>query len=215
MASSLTSLLVHLDGTVRAEVRLELARQFAAQRAARVSALFAVVPRFLSILPLAGGVPSVPTRGEVDPNHRMRAMDVFSGRPALILPYAGSASVTPSTVLIAWKSTRECARALTAALPFLQGATRVHLVDADGDETQPARGDVREYLRLHGIAKVKEHAKLSERRAGEDLLSCAADCGAEMMVMGCYGHSRARELVLGGATRTVLESMTLPVLMAH
>jgi nucleotide-binding universal stress UspA family protein len=276
MASSLTSLLVHLDGTVRAEVRLELARQFAAQRAARVSALFAVVPRFLPLLPLAGGVPSVPTRGEVDPDHRMRAMDVFgrvqaasaqpcewlelsgepvietfslraltadllflgqrdpgdpegfdvpagfvesvlidSGRPALILPYAGSASVTPSTVLIAWKSTRECARALTAALPFLQGATRVHLVDADGDETQPTRGDVREYLRLHGIAKVKEHAKLSERRAGEDLLSCAADCGAEMMVMGCYGHSRARELVLGGATRTVLESMTLPVLMAH
>jgi nucleotide-binding universal stress UspA family protein len=74
---------------------------------------------------------------------------------------------------------------------------------------------VRDYLQLHGISKIHEQRRLSERNSGEDLLSLAADCGADMIVMGCYGHSRARELVLGGATRTVLDSMTVPVLMAH
>ena len=235
MASSLKSLLVHLDGTVRAEVRLELARQFAAQRAARVSALFAVVPRFLPLLPLAGGVPSVPTRGEVDPDHRIRAMGVFervqaatvqpcewlelsgepvverfslraltadllflgqrdpgdpegfdvpagfvesvlidSGRPALILPYAGSASVTPSTVLFAWKSTRECARALTAALPFLLGATRVHLVDAERR---------RDAARPRGRAQIPSPAR--HRQGGRACQAIRASCGRGSSLVRC------------------------------
>lgn len=140
---------------------------------------------------------------------------IESGRPALVIPYTGAASPSPATVLLAWKPTREAAHAVSAALPFLHRATQVHLVDQDGDETQSAPVQVREYLRLHGISKVHEHARLSERHAGDDLLSMAADCGADMIVMGCYGHSRARELVLGGATRTVLKSMTVPVLMAH
>ena len=62
---------------------------------------------------------------------------------------------------------------------------------------------------------VREHRWVPNRDAGNELLTLAADTGAEMIVMGCYGHSRARELVLGGATRTVLQSMTAPVLMAH
>jgi len=276
MTTPAKSILVHLDGSARAEVRLDLAHRFATACEAQVSALFAVVPHYLPLLPLAGGVPSMPMGGQVDLDHRMHAMGMFeraraagarpcqwlelngepvietfsrraltadllflgqrdpgdpegfdvpadfvasvlidSGRPALVVPYAGVASVAPRTVLLAWKPTRECASAVTAALPFLEGARQVHLLDEDGVETQPAPADVREYLGLHGISRVHEHARLSGRHAGEDLLSCAADCGAEMIVMGCYGHSRARELILGGATRTVLDSMTVPVLMAH
>jgi nucleotide-binding universal stress UspA family protein len=104
---------------------------------------------------------------------------------------------------------------VTAALPFLRGASSVHLVEEDGDSTQAAPVQIREYLRLHGVSRVHEQARFSEHRAGEQLLSLAEDCRAGMIVMGCYGHSRARELVLGGVTRTVLESMKVPVLMAH
>jgi nucleotide-binding universal stress UspA family protein len=276
MDASIKSLLVHLDGTAAAGTRLNLAHQFATTCHARVSALFAVAPRYLSVLPLMPGIPSMPMGGPVDPEHRLLAMNAFeearlastqpcewlelngepvtesfsrraltadlmflgqrdpedasgydvpadfvesviieSGRPAFVVPYAGVASVAPKVVLVAWKPTRECARAVASALPFLQGASKVCLIEEGGDQTQAAPVEVREYLRLHGVSKVHEQVRISERHAGEELLSVAADCGAEMIVMGCYGHSRARELVLGGATRTVLESAKVPVLMAH
>jgi nucleotide-binding universal stress UspA family protein len=276
METSIKSLLVHMDGTAAAGTRLNLAHQLAAAWHAQVSALFAVTPRYLSVLPLVPGIPSMPSGAPVDPDHRLLAMSAFeearlsstqpcewlelngepviesfsrraltadllflgqrdpedasgydvpadfvesvvieSGRPAFVVPYAGAASVAPKVVLVAWKPTRECARAVTCALVFLQGASRVCLIEEGSDQTQAAPVEVREYLRLHGISKVHEQARLSERHAGEELLSAAADCGAEMIVMGCYGHSRARELVLGGATRTVLESTRIPVLMAH
>jgi len=276
--NTIRSLLVHLDGTVRAETRLRLAHQLASAHQAVLTALFAVSPRYLPLLPLAGGVPSIPEPPNIDPDHRARALGTFertraagapesewrelsgepviktfarralasdllvlgqrdptdatgfdvpgdfvesviidSGKPALVVPYVGEASATPQTVLVAWKPTRESARALTAALPFLRGARQVHLVCADegADDTQPVPLQVPEYLRLHGIERVREHRWLTDRDAGNELLTLAADTGSEMIVMGCYGHSRARELVLGGATRTVLQSMTAPVLMAH
>jgi nucleotide-binding universal stress UspA family protein len=77
-------------------------------------------------------------------------------------------------------------------------------------------GALEDYLRLHGVeAPIQRRAAVPSGEPGEGLLSLAADAGADLLVMGCYGHSRTRELVLGGATRTVLQSMTLPVLMAH
>lgn len=235
MTTPAKSLLVHLDGSARAEVRLTLAHQFAASSGARLSALFAVVPRYLPLLPLAGGVPSMPMGGQVDLDHRMHAMSVFeraraasdqacqwlelngepvietfshraltadllflgqrdpgdregfdvpagfvesvlidSGRPALILPYAGSASVTPSTVLIAWKSTRECARALTAALPFLLGATRVHLVDAERR---------RDAARPRGRAQIPSPAR--HRQGGRACQAIRASCGRGSSLVRC------------------------------
>ena len=276
--SALRSILVHLDGTARAETRLRLAHQLAGAHQAALTALFAVAPRYLPLLPLAGGVPSIPEPAKIDPDHRAHALAVFertrgagapesewhelsgapvietfarralgsdllvlgqrdpvdakgfdvpgdfvesviidSGKPALVVPYVGEATATPQAVLVAWKPTREAARALTAALPFLRGAREVHLVcaDEDADYTQPVPLQIPKYLRLHGVEGVREHRWLTDRDAGNELLTLAADTGAEMIVMGCYGHSRARELVLGGATRTVLQSMTAPVLMAH
>jgi len=140
-----------------------------------------------------------------------------SGRPALVVPYVDTGATVGKQVLIAWKPTRESAHAVSAAIPFLQHAHRIHLTTAAGhdvDATQP--GALEEYLRLHGVqAPFERHSPLPSDEPGEGLLSLAADVGADLLVMGCYGHSRARELVLGGASRTVLKSMTLPVLMAH
>jgi nucleotide-binding universal stress UspA family protein len=143
---------------------------------------------------------------------------IASGKPAIVVPYAGRFETLGSTVLIAWKPTRESASAVGAALPLLQRASRIHLVVDDDDRASPHsnRGQLEAYLRAHGVAAaIEPHAPLADHAGGETLLSLAAATGADLLVMGCYGHSRAREMVLGGASRTVLRSMTLPVLMAH
>ena len=124
-------------------------------------------------------------------------------------------------VLVAWKPTRESAHAVSAAIPFLRRAQSVHLAIADdadaADTSAPDQAAALEdFLRLHGVkAPIERRATVPAGAPGEGLLSLAADIGADLLVMGCYGHSRTRELVLGGATRTVLQSMTLPVLLAH
>jgi len=151
------------------------------------------------------------------PSDFVASVLIASGRPALVIPYVDLGTAFGEEVLIAWKPTRECAHAVSAAIPFLQRAQRIHLaVAADaGPITDQARA-LEDYLRLHGVkAPIQPRAAVSSGAPGEGLLSLAADVGADLLVMGCYGHSRTRELVLGGATRTVLQSMTLPVLMAH
>lgn len=119
--------------------------------------------------------------------------------------------------MIAWKPTRESAHAVTAAIPFLRHSKRIHLTLSDEDGAIAEQATALEgYLRLHGVqAPIQRHSSVSAETPGDGLLSLAADVGADLLVMGCYGHSRARKLVLGGASRTVLKSMTLPVLMAH
>lgn len=142
---------------------------------------------------------------------------IDSGKPALVIPYVGEYASVPQTVLVAWKPTRESARALAGALPMLQRARAVHVMCADEPlfDAQETRAQLKAYLHRHGITGVHEHLGLGGSDIGNGLLSLAADLSADLLVMGCYGHSRARELVLGGASRLVLQSMTLPVLMAH
>jgi nucleotide-binding universal stress UspA family protein len=138
-----------------------------------------------------------------------------SGRPALVIPYTDAAATFGQEALIAWKPTRASARAVSAAIPLLRQARRLHLT-VDAGATPGAAESLEGYLRLHGVAApIQRHGAVASASAGDGLLSLAADVGADLLVMGCYGHSRARELVLGGASRTVLKSMTLPVLMAH
>ena len=140
-----------------------------------------------------------------------------SGRPALVLPYADIGTTLGQQVLIAWKPTRESAHALTAAIPFLRHSRHIHLtIEDEGGAIAEQATALEEYLRLHGVqAPIRRHSPVPTETPGDGLLSLAADVGADLLVMGCYGHSRTRELVLGGASRTVLKSMTLPVLMAH
>ena len=143
---------------------------------------------------------------------------LMSGKPALILPYAGlPPAVIGETVVIAWKPAREAARAVSAAMPLLKRARRVVILSWSGDDEKVVgkRLDLRGYLRLNGVEASWQEQGNETSGLGELLLSRSFDLGADLLVMGCYGHSRAREWVLGGTSRTVLESMTLPVLMSH
>ena len=142
---------------------------------------------------------------------------IGTDKPALILPFAGRFETISRDVLIGWNATPQAARAVTAALPWLRRARRVHVLEAECEPAQHHTGelDIAQYLQFHGIVPALHRHRTSPTDAGEFLLSFASEVGADLLVMGCYGHSRARELMLGGASRSVLKSMTLPVLMAH
>ena len=148
------------------------------------------------------------------------AVILGAGRPVLVIPYIGAEGAIGSTALIALDHSRESARAVADALPFLARASKVIVmsITAAAEETlgdTQARAQVLAYLRGHGIDAEARHLDLPGIAIGELLLSQAADCGADLIVMGAYGHARFQELVLGGVTRTLLDAMTVPVLMSH
>lgn len=142
---------------------------------------------------------------------------IGSGRPAVVLPYVDVVGDDIGrTALVAWKETPEAARAVSAALPFLQRAERVHVATWGADDGPAAPGlDILGYLRAHGVQARLHREREAGSEVGELIQSLAADLSATLMVMGCYGHARSRELVLGGASRTLLRSMAVPVLMSH
>jgi len=143
---------------------------------------------------------------------------IDSGKPGLVMPYVGAGPTVGQNVLIAWKPTAESARAVTAALPLLQRAQKVHVAawdESSAPDAPPPGVAIEPYLRRHGIAAEVHRGGRPGHDVGELLLSLAADLQADLLVMGCYGRGRAREWLLGGVTRSVLQSMTLPVLMAH
>lgn len=141
------------------------------------------------------------------------------GRPVLLVPHAGSFRSLGQHALIAWNGSVEAARATAAALPILRHAAKVTVVLFDARTAADAHGeepgaDIAWYLARHGL-QVKVVRRPGPIDAGHALLSFAADIGADLLVMGCYGHSRFSETLLGGVTRTVLANMSIPVLMAH
>lgn len=139
-----------------------------------------------------------------------------SGRAALVVPRHGSVATPGRRVLVAWKASREAARALSAALPLMQAADQVD-VALWREPSAANEGEERllAWLQAHGLSPRLHREGPADGQIGERLLSLAADLSSDLLVMGCYGHTRAREWLLGGATRTVLDSMTVPVLMAH
>ncbi len=147
---------------------------------------------------------------------------VDSGKPALVLPYITQAPAPCRVALVAWKNSREAARALTAAVPLLAKGEQVHVAtwqEHDGDDAAAAAQAPLAFLNRHGI-RAQHHLQprlggRASRELGELLLSLVSDLNADLLVMGCYGHTRASEWVLGGASRTLLQSMTVPVLMTH
>ncbi|MBL8701061.1 MAG: universal stress protein [Alphaproteobacteria bacterium] len=141
-----------------------------------------------------------------------------SGRAALCIPSYGSFAPLPRSIVIAWNGSREAARAVNEALPLLQRAERVTVLSVTQPERVPARlygADIATHLARHRVKAETATTLAPDGDIGNELLSRAADLGAELIVMGCYGHSRLRERVLGGATQTILEQMTVPVLLAH
>ena len=145
---------------------------------------------------------------------------IESGRPVLLVPYTGEYDTVGERVLIAWNDRREASRAVFAALPLMSGARQVRVLWINpGRDGVPAvdvpTAEIAHALARHGIQATAAVSVAPGMDVGSELLSRAADVGADLLVMGGYGHTRLREFVLGGATRTILESMTLPVLMSH
>lgn len=155
-----------------------------------------------------------------DATHFGDAVVLAVGRPVLFVPYVGEMRSFGQNVLICWNASREASRAVTDALPLLQRAANVTVLTVDGRPTtyghgESAGADVSLYLARHGVKTVASQTVSGSVDVGSVILSRAFDLSADLIVMGAYGHSRVREIVLGGATRTVLQSMTVPVLMSH
>ena len=141
-----------------------------------------------------------------------------AGRPVLILPSAGRFASIGKRILVAWNPSREATRAVTDAIPLLRLADSVHVMAVNpksGEHGNVPGADIGLYLARHGVRVEVKTDHGAEIDVGNELLSRAADLDADLIVMGGYGHSRLKEWVLGGATRTILESMTAPVLMSH
>ena len=142
------------------------------------------------------------------------------GRPVLAIPYAGTWDMIGRRVVVGWDASREATRAINDAMPLLAAAETVTVLVIDPADGAAGHGempgaDIALHLARHGVKAAIESTVSGGIGVGNALLSRASDFAADLLVMGAYGHSRVRELLLGGATRTILESMTLPVLMSH
>jgi len=143
-----------------------------------------------------------------------------SGRPLLLVPYAGRFQSLGTRALVAWNGSREATRAVHDAMPLLVGAARVTVLrintpNAPAIAREPGT-DIVLTLARHGVnVDFAELAHDLDESSGDALLSWAGGNGYDLLVMGAYGHARWKERVLGGVTRTLFESATLPVLMSH
>ncbi|MDR3437759.1 universal stress protein [Telmatospirillum sp.] len=143
-----------------------------------------------------------------------------AGTPVLVVPFVGTYTRVGRRVLVAWNASREATRAIGDAMPFLVRSESVKVLAINPRDGQSGHGDVvgadiSLHLARHGVKAVCESLRAPDVGVGGMLLSRAADDGADLLVMGAYGRSRLRELVLGGATRHILYHMTIPVLLSH
>jgi nucleotide-binding universal stress UspA family protein len=166
--------------------------------------------------------------GQTDPDNaeaalfhpRPEEVALAVGRPVLVVPYVGRFEAFGRHVLVAWNASRPATRAVNDAMPLLAGAETVTVLCIDPDEDKRAHGevpgtDIAVHLARHGVNARVESTVSGGIGVGNALLSRASDIGADLLVMGAFGRTRVRELLLGGATRTILESMTVPVLLSQ
>ena len=158
--------------------------------------------------------------GQAFRNPQIEATILASARPVIVLPYANAASTLGTRVLVAWDDSHAAARAVADALPLLRRAQSVQVMLFNRDEPSDEGGlscdlaGVGEWLARHGVA-ARTQIETTPITVAETLLSRAADLGSDLIVMGAFGHARWRERLLGGTTRDVLGTMTVPVLMSH
>jgi nucleotide-binding universal stress UspA family protein len=140
-----------------------------------------------------------------------------SGRPLVVVPYIQKQGLKLDRVIVCWDGGRTAARAIADAMPLLERAKAVEVVTVAEERKQEenASAHMIEHLARHGVAASARRTSMGDISIENVILSYAADSGADFLVMGGYGHSRLREFILGGATRGILASMTLPVLMSH
>ena len=141
---------------------------------------------------------------------------VSSPRPVLIIPAAGNYRNFGKHVIVGWNNTREASRALHESMPFLQMAEKVTLLSVNAtDDEEDETKHILAHLERHGVKAEYKAGRWPDLSVGDAILDALVDYSADMLVMGAYGHSRLRELILGGATKNILEHMTAPVLFAH
>lgn len=144
------------------------------------------------------------------------------GTPVLIVPYVGRYPTIGKNVFVAWNGSRQATRALRDALPILKLAEKVTVLsinppsNRNGETIDDVPGaEICQHLARHGVKAQADHVIADDISGADMLLSRAADGGADLIVMGAYGHARWREVVLGGFTQHMLAHMTIPVLMAN
>ena len=141
-----------------------------------------------------------------------------SGRPVIIVPYIQKAPRKLDRVMLCWDGSRAATRAIADAMPLLERAGRVEIVivaNERGKRDEIEGADMGAHLARHGRNVEVKRTVLGDIDVADVILSHAADAGSDFIVMGGYGHSRLREFVLGGVTRSIFRSMTAPVLMSH
>jgi nucleotide-binding universal stress UspA family protein len=160
-----------------------------------------------------------PTRERPMPDEVIDEGVLFeSGRPVIFVPFIQKAGMKLDRVMVCWDGSRAATRAIADSLPFLKKAKQVEVVVVGGkppksDEISGA--DLGQHLARHGLKVDVKRITSPDIDVPSTILSYAADSSADLIIMGGYGHSRLREFVLGGVTRGLLESMTVPVLMSH
>jgi nucleotide-binding universal stress UspA family protein len=141
-----------------------------------------------------------------------------SGRPVVVVPYVQTQAVTLERVMVCWDGSRPATRAIADALPFLQRAKAIDIIAVSGERGKAgelAGTNMARHLARHGLEVELKRISAGNVDVPSAIRAHAAETGADFMVMGGYGHSRLREFILGGVTRTVLTSSTIPVLMSH
>ena len=141
-----------------------------------------------------------------------------SGRPVLVVPYIQKDGLKLDRVMVCWDASRNAARAVADAMPLLasrQGGRRRDRRERTAQERRDPGADIGQHLARHGLKVEVKRIVATDTDVANTILSHAADSAADFIVMGGYGHSRLREFILGGATRGILASMTLPTLMSH
>ena len=182
-----------------------------------VAALFARHARYADLVVAGQADPDEPGPGG---RHMVEDLVLSAGRPVLVIPYIGAAKPVGRIVTVAWDAGREAARAVADAMPLLEAAKQVHVVMVnpesgdDGHGAEPG-ADIALSLARHGVDTEAHAISGTDLEEGDAILSWLSDSGSDLLVMGLYGHARFRELVLGGVSRRILESMTVPVLMAR
>lgn len=143
-----------------------------------------------------------------------------SGRPVLVIPYTGVVEKAPKTVIAAWDGSAEATRAFHDAMPLLKAAQKTILYVGEPAERTSIHGDepgaaIARHLSRHGVEVEVRQAHSDELDVGDLILSRTASESADLIVMGGFHHSRLRELLIGGVTKTILEHMSVPVFMSH
>ena len=152
-------------------------------------------------------------RFDFNPYYQLSDVLLGAACPVLLLPDNQPPALPPETALLAWDGKRECARALMAAMPMLSQVKKIDVVSVNYEDDDAK--EIAQHIDRHGIEATVHSIKGGQTDIGSVLLDQASSLGSQMIIMGAYGHSRIRELMLGGATRHILEHVQLPVLFSH